>query len=535
MRSLFIALTVIIIVVAAMLGWALYNIDTVVNWNKDRIMAAASRRIGRSVQFDRVHVHLRGGTRVRILGLAVSEGPSAGSERLLEAPEVRVGLQLRFLRPRITVTRVEAAGAVLHYRDGRRHLRLQDLEWHADAHGDGARLRSLRFRLGQAEFSGNGVIESFTPLIVTCDLRAPQLRMADIQVRPADGVLEEVHASGRLVWKQDPAGGGTLTASRGKLMGVDFSDLAATVGVARPWFALESLRLKALDGTLEANGRMQVRDAPFPFEAELRVRGLDAGAYLNGAGALPPTEGTLKVDVRVAGQGRTWNAIKPTLTGTGKAAVLEGRVREFNLAEEVLEGVTGIQGLTGLFSRRLRDRYPHIFQRGTTVLERLDGEFEAKGGKVLIKGVTLKAKDYGLTGSGSVALDGATDVHGVLTLSPRLSTDLVPPSRLDSMANDRGEVELPFAVNGTAPNVRVKPKRQLVTRLLEGRVGARLGKLLDLFSGPETPQEAEEPRATQESPEASEKKPESARETQEAGKRLQQLIDRGLRIFRNND
>ena len=547
MRSLLIALMVLIIVAAALLGWALYNIDTIITWNKDRIIAAAARRTGRVVDFDRVHVDLRGGIRVRILGLAVSQDPASGSGRFFEAPEVRVGLKIHPLRLQVTVTRVDVTGGVLHYRDGRRLLRLRDLDLNVDSDRDGARVRTLGFRLGQAEFSGNGIIESFAPLVIAYDLRSPRLQLADLQLQP-DGGLEEAHAAGRFTWSGSLAGGGTLTASRGTLLGLDYTDLAATVGVARPWLVLESLRLKTPNGELKASGRLQLRDARLPFEAALRVRGLDIGAYLDGAAALPPVEGTLEGELRVAGEGHTWDAVKTTLAGTGKAAILGGRVLEFNLAEQALEGITGIQGLSSLFSYGLRDRYPHIFQRGTTVLEQLDGEFKAEGGRVLIERVTLKAKDYGLTGVGSVDLDGVTKIEGVLTLSPGLSADLVPPSRLGVLANGQGEIELPFSVDGTLPGVQVRPGRQLVERLLQGDVRARLGRLLDLFPGvktrvapeesavesPETRKSTKETPA-KETPEEPEDKQEKPRATNQAGDPLQQLIDRGLRIFRGND
>lgn len=395
MRSLLIALMVLIIVAAALLGWALYNIDTIITWNKDRIIAAAARRTGRAIDFDRMHIKLRGGIRIRILGLTVSEDAASGSGRFFGAPEVQVALKLHLLRREVTVTRVEVAGAVLHYR------------------------------------------------------------------------------------------------SRGKLPGLDFTDLAATVEAAEPWLVLKSLRLKTLDGTLEANGRTQLRDAPFPFEAALRVRGIDIGTYLEGAAGVPSVEGTLEGDLSVTGEGRAWDAIKPTLAGTATAAVVGGRLLDFNLAERALEGITGIQGLSELFSRGLKDRYPHIFARGTTALEQLDGEFEAKGGEVMVERVTLKTKDYGVVGQGSVDLDGVTEGSGVLTLSRGLSADLVPPSRLGVLTNGQGEIELPFAVGGTLPDVRVRPGSQLVARLLQGGLGA------------------EDP--------------------------IEQLINRGLRIFRGND
>ncbi|MDE0214668.1 MAG: AsmA family protein [Deltaproteobacteria bacterium] len=447
MRRLIIALMVLIIVAAALLGWALYNIDTIIAWNKDRIIAAAARRTGRTVDFDRVHVKLRGGIRVRILGLAVSEDAASGSGRFFEAPEVQVALKLHLLRREVNVTRVKVAGAVLHYR------------------------------------------------------------------------------------------------SRGKLPGLDFTDLAATVEAAEPWLVLKSLRLKTLDGTVEANGRAQLRDAPFPFEAALRVRGVDIGAYLEGAAGIPPVEGTLDGDLSVTGEGRTWDAVKPTLAGTGKAAVVGGRVLEFNLAERALEGITGIQGLSGLFSRGLKDRYPHIFARGTTALEQLDGEFEAKDGKATIGRITLRTKDYGVVGRGSVDLDGVTEGNGVLTLSRELSADVVPPSRLGILTNGKGEVELPFAVDGTLPDVRVRPGSQLVARLLQGGGGARLGRLLDVFPGLKAklaPEESavESPQTLKPlhaPPEAPEDKQEKTQTTQQPDDPIEQLINRGLRIFRGND
>ena len=60
MRKLVIALLVLIIVAAALLGWALYNIDSVVASYKDHIIAAVERHSGRKVAFDSISVKLRG-------------------------------------------------------------------------------------------------------------------------------------------------------------------------------------------------------------------------------------------------------------------------------------------------------------------------------------------------------------------------------------------------------------------------------------------------------------------------------------------
>ena len=75
MRKLVIALLVLIIVVAALLGWALYNIDSLIASNKDRIIAAAERHTGRKIAFERMSVKLLGGIGVRIQDVSIAEAP----------------------------------------------------------------------------------------------------------------------------------------------------------------------------------------------------------------------------------------------------------------------------------------------------------------------------------------------------------------------------------------------------------------------------------------------------------------------------
>ena len=106
MRKLVIALLVLIIVVAALLGWALYNIDSVVASYKDRIIAAVERHSGRKVAFERISVKLRGGVGVRILEFSMAEDPDFGAGHFLQAADVRVDLKIRPLQRQISVTRV---------------------------------------------------------------------------------------------------------------------------------------------------------------------------------------------------------------------------------------------------------------------------------------------------------------------------------------------------------------------------------------------------------------------------------------------
>ena len=181
--------------------------------------------------------------------------------------------------------------------------------------------------------------------------------------------------------------------------------------------------------------------------------------------------------------------------------------------------MTGISGLTSLFSGRLRDKYPQIFKNETTTFEQLDAEVKAANGRVVVERITLKAKDYDIAGKGWIRLDGETDLDGMLTLSEDLSADLLPASRLTPITNDRGEVEVPFNVMGTIPDVRVQPRLKLIENLLEKTVGRGVKGVLDLIPdvGAKRGQQPEEEEKPAEPP--AEKDP------------VQKLIERALKLF----
>ena len=380
----------------------------------------------------------------------------------------------------------------------------------------GARFRQLSLRIGQTRLTGKAAVESFVPFTLTYRLASPSLRLADLRLQPGDAVLEHARGAGRLAW---PAGlflEGDLTSARGKLLGFDVADLTARYKVSGPRVAMERLRLKTLGGSLDANGGMRLGGASPRFEVAARLRGVDIRESVAGIAGFPDVEGTIDADLKVTGQGRNWEAIKPTLAGTGSAAVVEGRILDFNLAERALRGTTGVRGLTSLFRGDIKDKYPHIFKQETTAFDQIDARVEAVNGRIVVEEITLKARDYDIGGKGSVALDGATDLDGVLTLSEDLSSDLFPGSRLTPITNDKGQLAVPFTLRGTLPKVKLQPRLKLIQTLLEKSVGRGVQGLLDLLPG-----------VNDKGDKKSGKKPEEG----EPKDPIRDLIDRTLKLF----
>ena len=352
--------------------------------------------------------------------------------------------------------------------------------------GRGMTFRQLSMRIGRTQLTGSATLKSFDARELDYRLASPSFHFADLQLQPAGTVLEQARGDGRLSWSKGLKWNGDVNSAKGAFLGLDVTNVSARLGVADSRLAMETLRLDTLGGSLALEGRMELGGESPRFDVAARIRGVDITDYLGGIAGLPEVEGTINADLKAKGQGRTWDAIKPNLTGTGKAAVIDGRILDFNLAERALRGVTGLQGLTSLFNRNIKDKYPHIFKKQTSAFEQIDTEIRAVGGRIVVERVTLRARDYDIAGKGWIALDGDTSLEGVLTVSRDLSSDLLPGARLTPITNAKGQIDVPFTIRGTMPKVRLQPRVKLIQTLLEKSVGKGLQGLqglLDLIPG----------------------------------------------------
>ena len=396
---------------------------------------------------------------------------------------------------------------------------LEGLSAAVEFSNQGATFRQLSVRVGRTQLTGKVRLERFSPLTLSYRLASPSLRLADLDLQPQDAVLEETRGSGRIVQRERLSWEGNLTSAGGRLLGLDVTDLSTGFRLRGSSLALGRLRFKTLGGSVDANGRMRF-DEPAPrFEAAGRLRGIDIRRHLSGIAGFPNVEGALDADFSVTGQGATWAALKPTLKGTGEAAVADGRVLDFNLAERALSGITGVKGLASLFNRGIKEKYPHIFEDRTTAFQRIDAKVQAVNGRIVVEEIALAARDYEISGKGWVALDGDTNLDGTLTVSEPLSSDLLPGSRLTPITNEKGQIAVPFTLRGTIPALEVRPRLRLIRTLLEKSVGRGVQGLLDLLPGTGPRGERKPGQEPGKNPEEAAKDP------------IRDLIERTLKLF----
>ena len=214
--------------------------------------------------------------------------------------------------------------------------------------------------------NAKAVIKTFSPLALTYEFSAPEIWLSDFQPRPEDEVLKDVKSTGRLTSNKGLSFDGNVTSPQGSVAKLNYTEFRTEVDLKEPWLTIKTLQLKALKGTINAKGKMQIKGESPQFSFDSQIKGIDIKEYVGGAPGMPNFEGIVNADVAASGRGKDWQAMKPTITGKGQAHVAGGKLFDFNIAEQVLQGITGIPGLTALISSSGQPRLSEYQMDGST-------------------------------------------------------------------------------------------------------------------------------------------------------------------------
>ena len=314
-------------------------------------------------------------------------------------------------------------------------------------------------------------MERFQPLEAAYELHVPVLRLADIQTETSEDRLEAVAAAGR-VWLQngDLRHTGQLSSKQGHVAQVHYTDLQLDSSVADQAAKIDSFKLHAFEGTLDGSGQYDFGAEPPRMAVTAQVDAVDLTTFFRSALAQtdPPVQGTAALDFTVSGRGRTWDVLKPALRGQGKAEITDGALREFNLAEGVLSGLTGIPGLSLVLPQQLREKYSEIFASPHTEFDEFASQFSLGNGKIKLDHLHIAARDFRTRAKGWMDFEQQVDATASLTLSQALSSDLIRATKeLGYIANAENRVEIPFALAGVFPAVRPTLDAQQIGTLIQ--------------------------------------------------------------------
>jgi len=384
---------------------------------------------------------------------------------------------------------------------------IEGLSTRIQLRGDAATVPPTRFRLGGSPVELEAKIDSLQARRGSFRLRSSGLRAASLGLAGENLRKEEVIRGFDLAGSfaappgRDPALDGTLRSESGSLRDLDYRNLRAEFSLRERVATLRALALEAYEGTLQGDGRYDMREPERPqFDLRSKIRGMRLKGLLAAQfpGAEERIEGTLDADLRLAGAGGEWARIRDGLRGGGSVDVKDGILKDVNVAEQVLTAVTGIPGLSRFVSPRTRQKYPELFETGDTRFDKLGGTVEIAGGVARTSDLTLAARDYAIRGRGAFALENRLDFTAALIASQRLTQDVVEDMKeAKYLTNEQGRLALPFRLTGPLPGAKVGLDTAFIARAIgRGAVEKGIEKLLggEKKGEEKKEQESEDPR-----------------------------------------
>ena len=354
-------------------------------------------------------------------------------------------------------------------------LPIKDLNAKANFEGDRAKIEDVSLRLGKTQINCSADIESLSPLSLKYNLNIPTLNLADVQPQKEGGsitgILNNLISNGQFGLKDKAISyTGKTTSQQGKVSEIEYNDLQIACSLIQDNLEIQNLALQILGGSINAKGSLDLGKDSQKFDVSSKVENVDLAAlsksFLSNIPKLIQGKANLDMDMR--GVGREWDAIKTTLAGKGHAEVLDGELLDVNIADDVLSGITGIPGISSLVSPNIREKYPEIFNTQNTKFDQLTTAMTADKGVITISDLQMRTQDWSMIGAGVVNPDQKMNLKAKLFLSSRLSTEMTADVKeAKYLINNDGQIEIPFKVSGTLPNVKPKPDLDMIGDLLK--------------------------------------------------------------------
>jgi len=341
--------------------------------------------------------------------------------------------------------------------------------------GQKADIGDMTLTLGKSRIRLAAAIEKFAPLTLTYKMSTPELWPADYSAalgedRKAD-VIRNLQSAGQFsMTSGDMVYQGRLSSADGTLYNVSYKALDATLSLADKVANIKSLRVNALSGALQLDGQYSFKEAVPQFSMASKVQNIDVKELytLLDAKAERDIRGRMNADMKLAGSGNSWETIKPTLHGQGDAEVVRGALLNFNIADNVLTGITGIPGLTNAINPSLKAKYPETFTAKDTEFKELKANFDLADGRMNVKNMRMAAAEFVVQGTGWADFERKVDFRATLTFSQRLSADLSQSAReMKYLLNNQGQLEVPFVLTGKMPNVKPRPDTRYLGQMVQ--------------------------------------------------------------------
>jgi uncharacterized protein involved in outer membrane biogenesis len=355
-----------------------------------------------------------------------------------------------------------------------------------------ARIDDATFTIGKSAFRAKADIVSFQPMSATYSVASDEVWRADVQTAapnapqlPRPEVFRGVTVTGKSTEipgaapKPDAPNAAKplqndieITSQSGVAASIDYTDATAAVRATPEKVFIDRFTARSMGGTLSGSGTFEPLVSKFDVTSKVENVNLAEYFRFKSPALADAVAGRISADFNLSGAGKTWEDLQKTLAGKGDAVVIEGALLNVNITRQLFASIQGLPMVPADLTAKMAARNPKLFESTATMFKDLAGHVTLADGKLQVPDLKLASSDFSLEGAGWFSLDKQMSLNTTLTLSDKLTSDLivlVPAVKYLLMPG--GKLDIPLILSGALSNPGVAVDTNALTmRLQQGVV-----------------------------------------------------------------
>jgi hypothetical protein len=287
-------------------------------------------------------------------------------------------------------------------------------------------------------------------------LKADSIKLSEIfPSRPGNDLINQLVVNGTADGELSaPRFSARILSSGGSLQNVLYRNFDLTAAYKDSRLFARPFIIDAFGGSLEADADATLGASP-SFNATLKMRNLNVEQALRSQNidAANTVHGFLTGNVAASGSGSGWDRIKPTLRGSGRLALANGKLVGVNIVADAINAVASAPGISQIMNVAFMSSHHGLLMDPDTELQAASMSFQLAGPRFTTHDLFARSPDYQITGDGWFDMDKNVDTKADIQLSLGL------------------KVAIPVTVTGKLPGVTVLPDApQLAERIAMGAI-----------------------------------------------------------------
>lgn len=345
------------------------------------------------------------------------------------------------------------------------------------AYADNAvRLSGLTAEMDDSKFTGDAAITHLDSMALSFDLALDQIDL-DRYLSPDDSASKPDDKPVELPSEKLKAldANGRFSIGRARVAGIDLTHIQLTVRSKDGVIRLDPLKAQLYGGQYDGNVTYDASGKVPAVRLSQQMTGVDVAKVLKATIKSDRLSGRANLGMKLAGQGRTSDALIKDLGGHVDMNVTDGAVEGIDLWNDVSRA-------QALFEKR---PIPPESTARRTRFDTLKASADIAGGVATMKDINVASQNLRVTGTGTAnLLSRAIDYRILVRLLK------APPGQ----GEDPGKLalaDIPVSITGTMADPKVRPDLEGIARAAlqkkidekKGELKQKLGdKLLDLLS-----------------------------------------------------